>query len=245
MAGSRGQANYAMANTFQDAFARCLAASGHPCISLNLGSIISVGLAAERNLTRALRQDGFVGMSKAEFFALLEWACDPANPAARDPATAQLVTGLAGAQQLPHDHFRSVYWTSKPMFRPLVQLNAVADGGGSGRSVSGGAETARTSWAAQLRGAEDGMGATEAALAALVDRLARLLAVPTQDIDPAKAVVAFGIDSLIALELRQWVGKELRADTSILDIMQSESVRSLARLVAEKSELRRKDGEKA
>ena len=60
--------NYAAANAFQDAFARSLATLGQPCISLNLGSIMSVGFAAERNLIATLRRSGFEGISKGGSF---------------------------------------------------------------------------------------------------------------------------------------------------------------------------------
>ena len=233
MTGSRGQANYAMANTFQDAFARSMAVDGRHCISLNLGSIMSVGLAAERNLTQVLQRDGFVGIPKDEFFAILDWACDPVNPAGRDPATAQLITGLAGAQKLAPEHFRGVYWTSKPMFRPLIRLNAAS---GERYEVVDEPKI-QNDFAAQMAHAKDEAGARETALMALVDRLADLLAVPKVDIDSKRTMMAFGIDSLIGLELRQWIWKTLQAEISVLEIMQSESVERLSWTVAKQSKL--------
>lgn len=236
MTGSRGQANYSAANTFQDAFARRLAAAGHLCLSLNLGAITSVGFAAERNLTAALRRDGFEGVSKAEFLALLDWACDPKCAAARDPRTAQLVSGLAGAETLPAPLFQDVYWTSKPMFRPLLRLSALVQGAScsSGKSA---AQKDDDDFASRLAGAADAPVAKAAALAALVDRLARLLAVPREDVDPARPIASFGVDSLVALELRQWVGRELRAEMSVFDIMQGASVEELAGKVVGRSAL--------
>jgi acyl carrier protein len=225
--GSRGQANYAMANTFQDGLARQLAADGRACLSLNLGSILSVGFAAKHGLTESLRRDGFVGLPVATFLGLLDWACDPTNETARDPLTAQLVSGLAGAQCLDPDHFRGVYWASKPMFRPLLQLSTAAV-----RSDPTDAKAPATNdFAAQIANAEDAAGLFEVALAALTDRLARLLAVPVEDIDSKRPVTAFGIDSLIGLELRQWARKELKADITILDIMQSKSVEALVKII--------------
>ena len=234
MTGSRGQANYAMANNFQDAFARQLAATGRPCLTLNLGSIMSVGFAAEHDITTALRRDGFIGITKPEFLALLSWACDPANPAACDPTTAQLVTGLAGAVHLPVEQFRSIYWTFHPVFRPLLRLNAVS------REVDEGTAESKpqNNFAAQMSRAVDKAGQKEAALMALVDRLARLLAVPREDIDPKMPITAFGIDSLVALELRQWIGRDLKAQLNVFDIMQSGSVDKLAGIVTERSKLK-------
>lgn len=222
-----------MANTFQDGVARQLAAEGRACLSLNLGSILSIGFAAEHDLTEPLRRDGFVGLPITTFLGLLDWACHPANQTARDPKTAQLVSGLAGAQCLDPDHFRGVYWASKPMFRPLLQLSSAA----VRRDPVDTAGQDKNKFTAQMANAKDAAGAIEVALAALTDRLARLLAVPVEDIDSKRPITAFGIDSLIALELRQWVRTELKADTTILDVMQSESVEALAKIIADRSEL--------
>ena len=194
---------------------------------------MSVGFAAERNLTAALRRDGFEGVSKAEFLALLDWACDPECSAARDPRTAQLVSGLAGAETLPAELFRDVYWTSKPMFRPLLQASAMAQGAGADSTKN----TAQEDFALQLAGAADEDIANDVVLAALLDRLGRLLAMPPKDVDARGPILSLGIDSLISLELRQWVSKELRAETSILDIMQSASVVDLAAKIVLRSEL--------
>ena len=234
MTGSRGQSNYAAANTYQDAVARHLASRGRHCISLNLGSIMSVGFAAERNLTAALRRDGFEGVSKAEFLALLDYCCDPACPAARDPRRAQLVSGLASAESMPAGHFRSVYWTSKPMFRPLLQVSAMHD---RESGMTSAAETAavESNLAALLAIAPDHGAAGEVALRALVDRLARLLAVPCDDVDPRRPIHALGIDSLVALELRYWMARELKVETSIFDIMNAKSLEELAGTVAARS----------
>jgi KR domain/Phosphopantetheine attachment site len=234
MTGSRGQSNYAAANTYQDAVARHLSSRRRHCISLNLGSIMSVGFAAERNLTAALRRDGFEGVSKAEFLALLDYYYDPACPAARDPRRAQLVSGLASAESLPAEHFRSVYWTSKPMFRPLLQVSAMHD---RESGMTSAAETAavEANLAALLAMAPDHAAAGEVALRALVDRLARLLAVPSDDVDPRRPIHALGIDSLIALELRYWMARELKVETSIFDIMNAKSLEELAGTVAARS----------
>lgn len=46
--GNRGQNNYATGITYQDAFSRYRAADGEKCISLNVGLMLGIGFAAER-----------------------------------------------------------------------------------------------------------------------------------------------------------------------------------------------------
>ena len=73
---------------------------------------------------------------------------------------------------------------------------------------------------------------------ALKLKLAKGLGIPIADIDIEKAIYSFGVDSLVALELRYWFAKEMRAEVSIFDIMQSQSVLALGQFAAGKSELR-------
>jgi hypothetical protein len=200
LVGFRGIGNYAAANSFLDAFARSRASPTRPCLSLDLGGVKSIGVIADRGIADWLLKEGLESLATAELFALLDWACDPYNPAARNPATAQLVTGLAGVETMRADHFQGVYWSSKPMLRPLVQCNIAKQGTRQAQA----AEIVED-WAGELAAAPDEPSAKEAALAALIDRFARLLAVPRADVDPAKSIQAFGIDSLITMELRQWV----------------------------------------
>lgn len=235
MTGSRGQANYATANAFQDAFASSIASPHSPCVSLNLGAILSVGFAAEHNLAPALRKDGFEGIGKAEFLALMDRVCDPECPEARDPATAHIVSGLAGAETLPPAHFRNVYWTSKPMFRPLLQVNALTYSHHAAANDRASAQ--EEEYGVRLAGAKSSDDARGVVLAALVDRLARLLAIPEHDVDIRKPLPAFGIDSLVALELRQWIKRDFRAEMSIFDVVQASSVVELAEMVMQKTEL--------
>ncbi|KAL8891066.1 MAG: hypothetical protein Q9215_001837 [Flavoplaca cf. flavocitrina] len=235
MTGSRGQANYAAANAFQDAFASSIASPHSPCLSLNLGAILSVGFAAEHNLAPALRKDGFEGIGKAEFLALMDRVCDPECPEARDPATAHIVSGLAGAETLPPAHFRNVYWTSKPMFRPLLQVNALTYSQHADDRAS--AQEEEEEYGVRLAGAKSSDDARGVVLAALVDRLARLLAIPKHDVDIRKPLPAFGIDSLVALELRQWIKRDFRAEMSIFDVVQGSSAVELAEMVMQKTEL--------
>ena len=196
---------------------------------------MSVGFAAEKDMTAALRRDGFEGVSEAEFLAVMDYACDPACPAAISKEGSQLICGLAAAETLPPEHFQSIYWTSKPMFRPLIQLNDMQNMQ-SVKSSACDEEVANLGTA--LTAAEDDSAACEISLRALIDRLARLLAIPEQDVDVHRPLNAFGIDSLVALEIRNWASRELEAEIGVFEITSAESLESLAEIVTAKSRLR-------
>ena len=78
--GNDGQANYASACTFQDAFARYRTRLGLPTRSLDLGMIESTGYVSENlESLRFLTAQGFKPVRSDDFLALLNYA----NHAAR------------------------------------------------------------------------------------------------------------------------------------------------------------------
>ncbi|KAI0568357.1 PP-binding domain containing protein, partial [Pyrenophora tritici-repentis] len=50
---------------------------------------------------------------------------------------------------------------------------------------------------------------TEYITKALTERLAQLMMLPVTDVDPNEPLSAYGVDSLVAVELRSWILKEL------------------------------------
>ena len=230
--GSRGQRNYACGNTYQNALARHRVSHGQKCISLDLGSILSIGFAAEKDLSAALEKDGFQGIRKAELFALLDHCCNPSLPLP-DPWKSEIVTGLGGLEKMKADRLQEVYWTRKPLFSLLRQKNR-ADAAVS----TDDATSSAINYENLIKTAASQNAAEAVVVQALVRKLAAGLSIPIQDIDVDKAIYSFGIDSLVALEVRYWFSKELKADITIFDIMQSQSVLALGKFAAGKSAYR-------
>ena len=226
--GSRGQRNYACGNTYQNALARHRVSQGQKCISLDLGSVLSIGFAAEKDLSASLEKDGFQGIRKNEFFALLEYCCDPSVPVLT-PMTSQIVTGLGGMERMSAERLEEVYWTHKPLFSILRQ-QSLAKTVSSDEPVS-----TAVDYGHLIKTAASQEAAETVILEALKQRLAAGLSIPVEDIDVEKAIYNFGIDSLVALDIRNWFIKEIKADVTIFDIMQSRNVLALGKLTAEKS----------
>lgn len=76
--------------------------------------------------------------------------------------------------------------------------------------------------------------ANEAVAQAIVRRVADILFMPTERINPSHSVVAHGVDSLIAAELRNWFVTTYKFQISFLKLLDtSTSIQDLARLVVE------------
>ena len=72
--------------------------------------------------------------------------------------------------------------------------------------------------------------------ALLRDKVARVLGTSPDRLDGDRPLLQLGIDSLMAVELRNWLEGELQVDLPIVELMRSPSVSGLAELLAERLE---------
>lgn len=61
--------------------------------------------------------------------------------------------------------------------------------------------------------------------------------IPALDIDVSKPIHNYGVDSLVAIELRNWMGRELQSNVSVFEILASIPLANLAASIALKSGL--------
>ena len=87
----------------------------------------------------------------------------------------------------------------------------------------------------QLAGTKTLGEAAGVVTASLVNRLARALAVPVEDIDVNMPPFTFGVDSLVAVELMFWFSNEIRADVPVVQILGNSSVAKLGLYAADLS----------
>jgi aryl carrier-like protein len=229
MVGNRGQANYCAGNSYQDALARYRVLNGLKATSLGLGTILSVGFIAENtdtDLTTNRRGQGFNSMREEEYHAMLDELC---NPHLERPSLlkARISLGFQIPENLRSKGVEEPEWMSDPLFRHLYQIRVLASGGDSGgESVN---------YSGLLAGVESHDAAAEIIFDAIVKKLCKLLNTEPRDIDPSKALPAFGIDSLMAIELRSWLLKEMGAEVAVFEMLEGSSVRAFAALVATRS----------
>ncbi|KAG5915216.1 Type I Iterative PKS [Claviceps capensis] len=223
--GNRGQAAYSGANTFLDAFARYRRQRGLAAISLNLTAVEDVGYLAS-NASRkkeVLRNISGGSMSEKEVLALVDAAltgkiCD-----------AQSITGLdlTAPTSLP-------FWTDDGKFS-ILREKALASGVGSKSAIS-----VSMSLAERLKCVKSLNEAIEMVASDLASKLASILMMAPEDMEAQKSsmsITAFGLDSLNAIELRNWIGKELQAHLQVLELLTSGRLKDLAALVLNKSRL--------
>ncbi|KAI0156515.1 polyketide synthase PksD [Xylariaceae sp. FL1272] len=225
--GNPGQSNYAAGCTFQDALARFRNARGQSTTCIDLGVMRKIGVVAE---TKSLQQHfenesnnlGYV--EEDELLAFLDIVCDPAAEQSSIPD--QLVLGLG----LPaHSSEQSV--------------GSLAPGRGSLFSyfrqarTRGASEAAGSGLTEQFRRAKTQNERMNLVCVSLASRLARSLAIKQEDIDPGKPLHAYGVDSLVAVELRNWIFENYAADVAVGELVSGRTVEGVGELIEKSSQM--------
>ncbi|OCL05917.1 reducing type I polyketide synthase [Glonium stellatum] len=221
--GNSSQANYAAGGTFQDAMARYRTAKGLPAVSLDLGMVKSVGYVAEtKGVADRLTRQGYRLIEEDEVLRLIEAAI--LNPI-RQCHSSQIITGICtgvGAD------WGDAPWRDDLRFSSLRQVH-------SSRTDSGGSNNGTVDLKSQLTGALAWIDAVDFICNAIVKKLSEMFAIPEAEINKSAPMSRYGVDSLVAVELRNWLASSAQGETSIFDVMQSPSLTALATSVALKS----------
>lgn len=236
--GNSGQANYGAGNAYEDAVAHHLRTLGRPATSIDLGMMLDIGLVAEEDSgmkRRNLERKGFVGMREAEFLAIMELAIQGSGAGANHThhRSAQIITGIKtkspSDDQQDDPAVDEPSWMSSPIFSHLTKLDVRS----SNTAGTQGAQSTRT----LLKSATSLNDAVSIILNAIIVKLSRSLMIDVVELDPTRSTSAFGIDSLIAVELRNWFQREMKAEIPVFEILQANSLQTLAYRVTEKSGL--------
>ncbi|KAI9831662.1 MAG: hypothetical protein M1819_004728 [Sarea resinae] len=223
--GNPGQANYGAGNSYQDALAEHLRALGRPATAIDLGLMGDIGAVAEEESgikLRNLQRKGYVGVTEEELLTGLELVMQGSLEQFR----SLLIAGINVRSSSDEDG-ADVSWMTSPIFSHLAKLDVLS----STTAKSQGAQSTQV----LLKAAENLSDATEIILHAIRVKLSRNLMIDLAELDPTRPTSAFGIDSLIAVELRNWFQKDMKVEIPVFEILQAPSLQSLALRVAEKS----------
>ena len=122
--GAPSQTNYAAGNSFMDSLAHYRISQGEKAVSIDLGAILSEGILAEnKSLGRRFMSSGFLRpISIPEFFALLDFHCDPSLEHLSS-INAQPILGIEIPANIKARGLEEPYWLRRPTFRHLYQIH--------------------------------------------------------------------------------------------------------------------------
>ena len=229
--GSGAQSNYAAGNTYMDALVHYRIARGQKATSIDLGWMDSEGVIAENeSLQKGVTTAGFLmPISSPNFHALLDFHCNPSLDLATS-STCQPIIGLETPSGMRAKGLNMPHWMQRRTFRNLHQI-------GLDEHVSEKSEPA-VDYVTLFRRATSLGEAARVLTEDLVKKLAKALSIPLDDIDTFKPLHAYGVDSLLAVELRNYYAKELRADVTVFDLTGGANFVTVGMTVASRSKYR-------
>ncbi|KAK0625506.1 hypothetical protein B0T17DRAFT_578452 [Bombardia bombarda] len=242
--GNKGQANYAAANTFLDAFAHYRRQQGLPANSVDLGAIEDVGYIAEQGASYEARFDkkqwtpiGEGVLRRIVTYSILQQ--DVRNPI-NEASAAQLITGVTFP--LPNDGSSDL--TGEDRFGYLFNSgsNAVINDDENNHSEDD--QHVKAFRLLHESGAADPSVLAKACIDLMSRQITKVLRLEV-DIEPGKPLMAYGLDSLSAVELRGWIRNKLGAELSTLDITNARSLIEMCDKVVAKLPQTKEGGAKA
>ncbi|KAL3482091.1 hypothetical protein BJX99DRAFT_252807 [Aspergillus californicus] len=220
--GNYGQSNYAAACSFQDTFVRHMAAANESAFSINIGPVREVGYVSENpEVAEALKRNGLGSISVSDVLVLLNYAVTHAQ----DPNNCVASVGLVPPED-ETDHGMD-FLKADRRFAHLVKRE--------GTTVKSTGESVDA--ITLLSGATQIEDAVEIVCTAILQQLSKLIATPVELLSPAQSLDSYGVDSLVAVELRNWIGAYLQANVQLMVLRGTGSINQLAQIVAKESRL--------
>jgi NADPH:quinone reductase-like Zn-dependent oxidoreductase/malonyl CoA-acyl carrier protein transacylase len=227
--GNRGQAAYAAANTFLNSFAQYRLQMGLPASSIDLTAVSDIGYLAENAERQAQVAEnlGSETINGAEIMALMGAAIG-GNMTDKDAGcSGHCITGL----KLTPDT-RDLFWAEDAKF---AHLKAAVDA--EAAESNSNSLTASASLSSLLKAAKTKEEALPLVCQGLMTKVSAVLMVPVEDMDVSRPIVAYGLDSLVAIEIRNWITRELEASLQVLELLTSSSITNLGETILQKSKL--------
>ncbi|KAG8162931.1 hypothetical protein KVR01_007409 [Diaporthe batatas] len=212
--GGVSQSNYAAGNAYMNALCQYRHSIGERGTNVpNLGMMVSEGVVSEsEQLLSKMRNMGmFMEIQHEEMFALLEQYLRPQQSSSED---AQPIFGIqlpaamkAAGKTLPRH-------LTQPMFRHFHYTDTRVQSDNGKALVDG-----HVDFTSVIRSADT----TEQVAAHMTEwlraKMSQVLGLDVADIDVDKPISAYGIDSLIGMEIRNWFEKELGAKMAIFELL--------------------------
>jgi hypothetical protein len=221
--GNRGQAAYSAANAFLDGFIEYRKSLDLPGTSIDLAAVSDVGYLADTDFQRrqeVMKNIGGQTIDESEVLALIAAAL---TGDLDQSCSGHCITGLRLGS------LENNFWAQDARFSVLYQ--AAKGTLGSSSQHDGPSVPLHVT----LSAASSKEEALRVCYDALAAKLAQVLVLSLEDMDPSIPVVSLGLDSLVAIEIRNWIAREANANVQVLELLSGGSLMALAEIILNKS----------
>lgn len=239
--GNVGQANYASANSFLDAFAQHRRERlGLAATVIQMGAVSGVGHVSESDdLMRQLKASGFYTLGENDVLDAVSVAIAGPSPrtialgGTSDPVAFATGISTGGSAAGSGGSGARNRWVRDPRF--AVYQNTGASSGGE--SSSGGKGNELKTFLAGATADPEILNTPEAAetLATAIGlKVHGLLSRPADELNLDLGLADMGMDSMIAIEMRMWWRQALGLDISVLEMLGMGTLHTLGAYAAKK-----------
>ncbi|KAI2787681.1 Highly reducing polyketide synthase sdnO [Penicillium oxalicum] len=223
--GKTGQANYSAGNAFQDYFAHANAGKSRTrYISLNLGAIDgSDAITSLPIRQQELMRQGAILVKFEELFKVLEYAMGP------QASSDDCVQSIMGFDRESMETVQDTFGLNNPMFSQVPYL--------SSGTASGDASSAKVDTEKAIRTASSIAEAEEIITHAIAEKFALFMDRAMEDVNLDQSLAAFGLDSLVSIELKNWMVRTFQVSLQTSEIADALSVVALAKTITSRSKL--------
>ncbi|KAI1453029.1 ketoacyl-synt-domain-containing protein [Annulohypoxylon moriforme] len=231
--GNRGQANYTAGNAFQDTLARHINAEGRGtthAVSIDLGPILEAGMLAEDpRMLDILKASGFFGIRLQDFKRIVECAITGwVEGGLQTPP--QIVTGVGTGGLIRQNKPADPYWTRTSLFTHLNDVDMPEGWASTSNENSDGQDDMQR----MLAQATDAEAEEVIITKGLQEMLSKSMNMDSSDVEVSRPPSAYGVDSLVAVGVRNWVSRECSADVSIFEVLSDTSISKLSAMIVER-----------
>ncbi|KAK3685289.1 putative polyketide synthase [Podospora appendiculata] len=235
--GQIGQANYASANTFLAAFAQHRHSLSLPASVLDIGVMQDIGYLSENPaILEQLKAQSYHLLKEQDLLDALTFSLhhqtSPA-PSTTHVNPAELVIGLRSTKPLTGTHNRTVW---KRDIRMAAAHNQPTNPTTKLTKSTSPTEQDLTQFVASAEADPSLLDAPEnrAYLTRQIGlRLHSFMFRPEEELDVGMSLTALGVDSLVAIEIRNWWHQTFGIDIGVLEIMSAASIAALGKTAAD------------
>lgn len=251
--GNRTQSNYAAAGAFQDAIAHYRVARGLKAVTVDLGIMRDVGVIAEHGVTGPLKEwEESFGIREKELHLMMRTIItkelDNPSPSAASAMTdqrhttkgatmtipPQILTGFATGGTALAAGIRTPFYFSDPRFSHLALTGLSGSSNHSSDSPAPASDSTHLQNFALLA-SSDPEAAKSRLTAALVARVAKSLQTDVAEITDTRPLHSYGVDSLVAIEIANWLFGEVHVTVTMFEILAGVPIAGFAGKLVEKA----------